>query len=50
MLAATMSPSYGIYSGYEACENVPVRRGSEEYRDSEKYEVKKRKLGGRYCR
>ena len=31
MLAATLSPSYGIYSGYEACENIPVREGSEEY-------------------
>src|SRR5689334_8617441 len=46
VLAATLSPSYGIYSGYEACENVPVRDGSEEYLDSEKYEVKKRSLTG----
>ena len=27
MLAATLSPSYGIYSGFENCENVPVARG-----------------------
>ena len=33
VLAATLSPSYGIYSGYEACENVAVRAGSEEYLD-----------------
>lgn len=46
MLAATLSPSYGIYSGYEACENVPLRRGSEEYLDSEKYEAKTRTLVG----
>ncbi len=46
MLAATLSPSYGIYSGYEHCENVPVREGSEEYLDSEKYELKRRKLDG----
>ena len=46
VLAATLSPSYGIYSGYEACENVPVREGSEEYLDSEKYEVKKRDARG----
>ena len=46
VLAATLSPSYGIYSGYEACENVPVRTGSEEYLNSEKYEVKKRALAG----
>jgi starch synthase (maltosyl-transferring) len=46
VLAATLSPSYGIYSGYEHFENVPVREGSEEYLDSEKYETKKRKLDG----
>ncbi len=46
VLAATLSPSYGIYSGYERCENVPVQAGSEEYLDSEKYEAKKRKLDG----
>ncbi len=42
LLAATLAPVYGIYSGYELCENVPVRRGSEEYLDSEKYEIKVR--------
>jgi starch synthase (maltosyl-transferring) len=46
VLAATLSPSYGIYSGYEACENVPVRAGSEEYLDSEKYELRERRLDG----
>ena len=46
VLAATLSPSYGIYSGFEACENVPVRAGSEEYLDSEKYELKWRALEG----
>jgi starch synthase (maltosyl-transferring) len=46
VLAATLSPSYGIYSGFERCENVPVRHGSEEYLDSEKYEVKQRRLDG----
>jgi starch synthase (maltosyl-transferring) len=46
VLAATLSPSYGIYSGFESCENVPVRPGSEEYLNSEKYEQKKRKLDG----
>jgi starch synthase (maltosyl-transferring) len=46
VLAATLSPSYGIYSGFEHCENVPVRKGSEEYLDSEKYEVKERTLDG----
>ena len=46
VLAATLSPSYGIYSGFEHCENRPVREGSEEYLDSEKYEVKARALDG----
>jgi len=46
VLAATLSPSYGIYSGFESYENVPLRPGSEEYLDSEKYEVKQRWLGG----
>jgi starch synthase (maltosyl-transferring) len=46
VLAATLSPSYGIYSGFEQCENVPVRPGSEEYLNSEKYEVKERALDG----
>ena len=47
VLAATLSPTYGIYSGYENCENVPLRAGSEEYLDSEKYELKQRRLDGR---
>jgi starch synthase (maltosyl-transferring) len=42
ILAATLSASYGIYSGFELCENVPVRKGSEEYLDSEKYQIKPR--------
>ena len=46
VLAATLSPSYGIYSGYEQCENVPAAPGSEEYLDSEKYELKQRSLDG----
>jgi len=46
VLAATLSPSYGIYSGFEHCENTPLREGSEEYQGSEKYEVKTRALDG----
>jgi starch synthase (maltosyl-transferring) len=42
LLAATLAPSYGIYSGFELCENQPVRPGSEEYLDSEKYQIKPR--------
>jgi len=41
-LAATLSSLYGIYSGYELCENVPREPGSEEYLNSEKYEYKVR--------
>lgn len=41
VLAATLSPSYGIYSGYELCENRALG-GKEEYLDSEKYEIKVR--------
>jgi starch synthase (maltosyl-transferring) len=40
LLAATLSPLYGIYSGFELCENVAVRPGSEEYLDSEKYQLR----------
>ena len=46
VLAATLAPSYGIYSGYENFENVPVREGSEEYMNSEKYEIRQRDLDG----
>ena len=46
ILGATLSPSYGIYSGFEHFENVPVNEGSEEYFNSEKYEIKERRLDG----
>ena len=42
VLAATMSPSWGVYSGYELFEHRPVREGSEEYLDSEKYQLRPR--------
>ena len=42
VLAATLGASYGIYSGFELFENVPVREGSEEYLDSEKYQLRPR--------
>ncbi|MGC2759662.1 alpha-1,4-glucan--maltose-1-phosphate maltosyltransferase [Candidatus Binatus sp.] len=41
VLASTLSPSYGIYSGYELCEHQAVP-GTEEYLNSEKYELKVR--------
>jgi len=46
VLAATLSPSYGIYSGFEQIENVAAAPGSEEYLHSEKYELKQRALDG----
>jgi starch synthase (maltosyl-transferring) len=42
VLAATMVPSYGIYSGYELGENQPASDTNEEYFNSEKYEIKHR--------
>ncbi|MCF1650593.1 alpha-1,4-glucan--maltose-1-phosphate maltosyltransferase, partial [Streptomyces indiaensis] len=42
VLAATLSPTWGIYSGYELCENTPLKEGSEEYLDSEKYQLRHR--------
>ena len=46
VLASLLSPTYGIYSGYELYENVPVRPGSEEYLNSEKYQLRPRDLRG----
>jgi starch synthase (maltosyl-transferring) len=42
VLAATLSPSYGVYSGYELYENEPASETNEEYLYSEKYEIKHR--------
>jgi starch synthase (maltosyl-transferring) len=42
VLASTMSPTWGVYSGYELFEHRPVREGSEEYLDSEKYQLRPR--------
>jgi starch synthase (maltosyl-transferring) len=41
-LAALMSPSWGMYSGYELVENTPLEEGSEEYQRSEKYSFRPR--------
>jgi starch synthase (maltosyl-transferring) len=42
LLAATLGANYGIYGpAFELMEHVPVRRGSEEYLDSEKYEIRR---------
>ena len=42
VLAAMLSPTWGVYSGYELCEHVAVRPGSEEYLDSEKFQLRPR--------
>ena len=42
VLAALLSPSWGVYAGYELYEHVAVRPGSEEYLDSEKYQYRPR--------
>lgn len=42
VLAATMGTSWGVYSGFELFEHVAVSPGSEEYVDSEKYELRPR--------
>ena len=45
ILAATLGASYGIYGpAFELCENAPFQPGSEEYLNSEKYELKQRDL------
>jgi starch synthase (maltosyl-transferring) len=41
-LAATMSPTWGVYSGFELYESEPAKPGSEEYLNSEKYELRPR--------
>jgi starch synthase (maltosyl-transferring) len=41
ILAATLGANYGIYGpAFELCENVPAKPGSEEYLNSEKYEIR----------
>ena len=42
ILAATLSPSWGVYSGFELFEHTPLAPGREEYLNSEKYEYRPR--------
>ncbi|MGW0045330.1 maltotransferase domain-containing protein [Rhodococcus sp. NPDC003348] len=49
-LAATLAPTWGVYSGYELYEHVPVHPGSEEYLDSEKYQLRPRDFDGARAR
>jgi starch synthase (maltosyl-transferring) len=46
LLAGTLAPSYGIYSGFECFEATPRQEGGEEYLDSEKYQLRERRLDG----
>lgn len=46
VLAATLSPSWGMWAGYELCEAEAARPGSEEYADSEKYQLRPRDWEG----
>ncbi|MFP5282200.1 MAG: alpha-1,4-glucan--maltose-1-phosphate maltosyltransferase [Actinomycetes bacterium] len=46
VLGATLSPIWGVYSGFELFENQAVRQGSEEYLDSEKYQYRPRDWAG----
>jgi starch synthase (maltosyl-transferring) len=47
VLASTLGPSYGVYGGYELCENVPASPDNEEYLGSEKFEIKNRDFSRR---
>ncbi len=42
VLAAMLSPTWGVYSGFELYEHLNLRPGSEEYLDSEKYQLRPR--------
>ena len=46
VLAATLTPSWGMYAGYELYESKPLAEGKEEYWDSEKYQIKNRDWEG----
>ncbi len=46
VLASTLSPSWGMYAGYELFEHLPLRVGGEEYLDSEKYQIRIRDWAG----
>ena len=41
-LAALLAPSYGVYSGFELYEHLPLAPGKEEYLDSEKFQYRPR--------
>jgi len=49
-LAATLSPTWGVYSGFELFESAALREGSEEYRDTEKFQLRPRDFAGALAR
>ncbi|WP_067701845.1 alpha-1,4-glucan--maltose-1-phosphate maltosyltransferase [Nocardia jejuensis] len=50
VLAATLGPTWGVYSGFELYEHQAVQPGSEEYLDSEKYELRPREFAAAAAR
>ncbi|SDX66299.1 alpha-1,4-glucan:maltose-1-phosphate maltosyltransferase [Modestobacter sp. DSM 44400] len=46
VLASMLSPTWGVYSGFELFEHVAVRPGSEEYLDTEKFQLRPRDWAG----
>jgi starch synthase (maltosyl-transferring) len=50
VLAALLSPAWGVYAGYELFEHEAVRAGSEEYLNSEKYQYRPRDWEGAAAR
>ncbi|WP_104523212.1 alpha-1,4-glucan--maltose-1-phosphate maltosyltransferase [Blastococcus atacamensis] len=46
VLASMLSPTWGVYSGFELFEHVAVKPGSEEYHQSEKYSLRPRDWAG----
>lgn len=49
VLAGTLTANYGIYGpAFDVCENRPIREGSEEYLDSEKYQIREWDLNSPY--
>jgi starch synthase (maltosyl-transferring) len=46
VLASMLSPTWGVYSGYELYEHLNAKPGSEEYLDSEKYQLRPRDFAG----
>ena len=50
VLAATLAPNWGVYSGFELFEHVPLAPGREEYLGSEKFQLTPRDYAGALAR